>query len=67
MSLKFDEFDKDKITEALSQNTSLDKSQLNTYADTIENAIGKAKNTIEENDLNTIKADAKKNRGKFLQ
>lgn len=66
LSSKFDEFDKDKIVEALSQNTSLDKGQLNNYADNIESTINKAKNAIEENDLNTIKASAEKSIANFF-
>ena len=66
LSSKFGEFDKDKIVEALSQNTSLDKGQLNNYADNIESTISKAKNAIEENDLNTIKASAEKSIANFF-
>lgn len=58
LSSKFNEFNKDKIVDALSKNTNLDRSQLNSYADNIDSAIRNTRKTIEENDLNTIKTNA---------
>jgi len=58
LSSKFDEFNKDKIVDALSKNTNLDRSQLNSYADNIDSAIRNTRKTVEENDLNTIKTNA---------
>ncbi|MGC1471045.1 MAG: hypothetical protein WA775_00525 [Psychroserpens sp.] len=66
LSSKFKDFDKNKIIETLSQNTNLDKNQLNNYADKISNTIDKTRKTIEENDINSIKASAEKSIESFF-
>lgn len=66
LSTKFKDFDKNKIVETLSQNTNLDKSQLNSYAEKIESTISKARKTYEDNDINSIKAGAEKTIENFL-
>jgi hypothetical protein len=66
MSKKFQDFDRNKIIDTLSQNSNLDKNQLNTYADNIENAIDKTRKTIEENDINTIKTNTEKSIANFF-
>ena len=66
LSSKFNEFDRDKIVKTLSNNTSLDKNQLNAYADRISSTIADAKKTAEETNINTLKASADKKIGSFL-
>jgi len=66
LSSKFKDFDKNRIVETLSQNTSLDKTQLKSYADSITSRIIKARKTIEDNDINTIKAGAEASISDFL-
>ncbi len=66
LSSKFENFNKDKIFEVLSNNTRLDKSELHSYADKVVNTISNARKIIEENDLNTIKTNADKSIGDFF-
>ncbi|MBU2995412.1 hypothetical protein KO500_03165 [Cellulophaga baltica] len=66
ISSKFSEFDRNEIIETLSKNTALDKEQLNNYADKIDGVISDTRKTIEENDINTIKAGTEKSIANFL-